>query len=421
MFFYNIFLFLYKAGIRIAGAWNPKAVLWLKGRKDIFHTIHTTLNSPRQKYVWMHCASLGEFEQGRPLLEIIRQERPSCRIIVTFFSPSGYEIMKTYKGVDHVFYLPMDSAANAKALIDAFDPCLVLWIKYEFWYYYLQELKNRNIPTLLISGIFRTDQPFFTWYGSIWKKMLGCFTWLFVQNDSSLSLLNTIGIDKNVTVSGDTRFDRVTQIPAIEFHAPSIEIFCRNNPVIVAGSTWEDDEIILAAYADETKHREKIILVPHELDHDHLSSLRKIFKGSVLYSDIQKDPSLLEKNITYHTLIIDSMGILSKLYRYGYINYVGGGFTKDGIHNVLEAAVWGKPVIFGENYEKYAEAEELLDCLAAETISNTNELKKVMNSFISDKKIYEQASLAAREYVFNKTGAAKKIMNYIQENRLLTN
>ena len=420
LIFYNIFLKIYKAGIRIASIWDPKAKLWLAGREDIFFVIKAKLKNQEKKHVWMHCASLGEFEQGRPLLESIQREIRGCNIILTFFSPSGYEIMKNYPGADHVFYLPLDSPSNAKQIVDAFNPSLVLWVKYEFWFYYLQELKQRNIPTLLIAGVFRNTQPFFSRYGNLWRKMLLSFTWLFVQNDESETLLEKIGIHKNVSVSGDTRFDRVIEIAAIQFHAPIIEAFCQNYQVIVAGSTWEDDEIILAAYGDETGHREKIILVPHELDKPHLDSIKKIFRGSVLYSDIEKNTSPIENNTNYNTLIIDTMGILSKLYQYGDINYVGGGFTKDGVHNVLEAAVWGRPVIFGENYEKYVEAKELLDCLAAETISNTNELKETVTTLFSDHKMYDRAASAAKEYVFSKKGATKKIMKYLQENRLLT-
>jgi len=368
----------------------------------------------------MHCASLGEFEQGRPLLEGLKQQDPNLIIALTFFSPSGYEVMKDYKGADHVFYLPMDNIFSAKKFIDALNPSLVLWVKYEYWFYYLQELKKRNIPVLLVSGIFRSNQPFFKWYGGIWKNMLEDFDHLFVQNEASQQLLQTIGITKNVTVSGDTRFDRVIEIAKQSLNASIVEKFCAGKRVIVAGSTWEDDEVILAAYGDETGHREKLIIVPHELDKTHIDSIKKMFKHSVCYTEIESNASLLDNITGYNTLIIDTIGMLSRLYNYGYINYVGGGFTNDGIHNILEAAVWGKPVIIGENYEKYFEAVDLVASGAAESIDDVNELKEVMDDWLNNKAAYDASGRAAKDYVYDKAGAAKKIMEYIYVNRLLT-
>ena len=425
---YNIFLFLYSTGIRIASLWSPKAKKWIEGRKNIFDTINPILSGVEvelatisQKTVWMHCASLGEFEQGRPLLENIRKQNPDYIIVLTFFSPSGYEVMKDYKGADHVFYLPMDNIFSAKNFIDAINPSLVLWVKYEYWFYYLQELKKRNIPVLLVSGVFRSNQPFFKWYGGIWRKMLANFNHLFVQNYASEELLKTIGINQNVSISGDTRFDRVIEIAKQPLDAPIIQSFCENNTVIVAGSTWEDDEVILAAYADETNHKEKLIIVPHELDAAHIDMIKKIFKKSVCYTAIEKDPSLLNNIAGYNTLIIDTIGMLSRLYSYGHINYIGGGFTNDGIHNILEAAVWGKPIIIGENYEKYFEAIDLVECFAAESIGDVNELKEVIGEWLANKKDYEESGAAAKEYVYAKAGATKKIVEYIYVNLLLTN
>ncbi len=418
--FYNLFLFLYSVGIRLAALWNPKAKKWLDGRRDIFASINSPLKTENTKLIWMHCASLGEFEQGRPLLESLRQRDPSLRIVLTFFSPSGYEIMKDYKGADHIFYLPMDNIFSAKKFIDALNPSLVLWVKYEYWFYYLQELKSRNIPLLLVSGIFRKNQPFFKWYGGIWKKMLEDFDHLFVQNEASEKLLQTIGITKNVTVSGDTRFDRVIEIAGQSLDSAIIQRFCSDKKIIVAGSTWEDDEVILAAYGDQTDHRQKFIIVPHELDKSHIGNLKKMFKQSVCYTEVENNPALINNIAGFHTLIIDTIGLLSRLYNYGHINYVGGGFTNDGIHNVLEAAVWGKPVIIGENYEKYFEAVDLVAVGAAESISDVNELKEVIDNWLTDKVAYDESALAAREYVFEKAGASKKIIEYIYVNRLLT-
>jgi 3-deoxy-D-manno-octulosonic-acid transferase len=417
---YNLFLFLYSAGIRIAALWNPKARKWLDGRKNIFTTINHQLSAINSKPVWMHCASLGEFEQGRPVLESLKAKDPELKIVLTFFSPSGYEVMKNYKGADHIFYLPMDNVFAAKKFIDAIGPSLVLWVKYEYWFYYLQELKRRNIPVLLVSGIFRKSQPFFKIYGGIWKQMLDNFEHLFVQNEASKILLQTIGVSNNVTVSGDTRFDRVIEIAKQTLQSAIIDSFCNNQIVIVAGSTWEDDEIILAAYGDETHHQQKIIVVPHEIDKAHIDALKKMFKKSVCYTEVENNPALLQDISSYNTLIVDTVGMLSRLYKFGRINYVGGGFTNDGIHNILEAAVWGRPVIIGENYEKYFEATDLVDCGAAESISDAVELKEVVDDWLSDEKNYSECGNAAREYVYAKAGATKKIVDFIYVNRLLT-
>jgi 3-deoxy-D-manno-octulosonic-acid transferase len=369
----------------------------------------------------MHCASLGEFEQGRPLLEALKATHGDLKIVLTFFSPSGYEVMKEYKGADHIFYLPMDNVFSAKKFIDAINPSLVLWVKYEYWFYYLQELKRRNIPVLLVSGIFRTNQPFFKWYGGIWKAMLQNFDHFFVQNESSQKLLATIGVTQNVTVSGDTRFDRVIEIAKQSLDSNIIRSFCGDNIILVAGSTWEDDEIILAAYGDETDHHQKIMVVPHELDKGHIELVKKMFKRSVCYTELESNPALLKDIAGYHTLIVDTVGMLSRLYSFGHINYVGGGFTNDGIHNILEAAVWGKPIIIGENYEKYFEAVDLVEVAAAESIGDAVELKEVIDNWLDDKNAYTESAAAAKQYVYAKAGATKKVMEYIYVNRLLTN
>ncbi|MGG9961293.1 3-deoxy-D-manno-octulosonic acid transferase [Ferruginibacter sp. SUN106] len=418
---YNLFLFLYSTGIRIVSLWNPKAKKWLEGRRNIFATINSRFTTHHSRTVWMHCASLGEFEQGRPVLESLKQQDASLTIVLTFFSPSGYEVMKDYKGADHVFYLPMDNIFSAKKFIDAINPTLVLWVKYEYWFYYLQELKRRNIPVLLVSGVFRKSQPFFKWYGGIWKKMLENFDHLFVQNDASEKLLQTIGVVENVSISGDTRFDRVIEIAKQSLNAEIITSFCAGSTIIVAGSTWEDDEIILAAYGDETNHQQKIIVVPHELDKAHLDNVKKMFKKSVCYTEVESDAALLNAISGYNTLIIDTIGMLSRLYNYGHINYIGGGFTNDGIHNILEAAVWGKPVIIGENYEKYFEAVDLVECAAAESIGDVVELKEVIDNWLTDTIAYNESAAAAKEYVYAKAGATKKIIEYIYIKRLLTN
>lgn len=414
--FYNIFLFLYSAGIRIASLFNPKAKQWLTGRA----AQNVAVTPTASKTVWMHCASLGEFEQGRPVIEALKNTSPDIRIVLTFFSASGYEACKNYKEADYIFYLPMDNIFTAKKFIDAINPSLVLWVKYEYWFYYLQELKKRNIPVLLISGVFRSSMTFFKWYGGIWKKMLENFEHFFVQNESSKKMLGSIGITQNITISGDTRFDRVTAIAQTALNNEIITAFCNNQKVIVAGSTWEDDEVILSAYADETHHQFKLIVVPHELDKTHLAEVKKMFKQSVFYTDVEKDSSLLQNITSYNVLIVDTIGMLSRLYSIAYINYVGGGFTNDGIHNILEAAVWGKPIIIGENYERYFEAIDLVESGAAESIGDTNELTEVIADWDADTAYYNESAAAAKKYVYKNAGATEKIINYIQVNRLLT-
>jgi 3-deoxy-D-manno-octulosonic-acid transferase len=423
LFLYNIFLVLYVAAIRIAALWNPKARLWLEGRRSAVPGFGWGVSGsdkptpetrhPQPHVVWMHCASLGEFEQGRPLLEAIRRNYPNTRIILTFFSPSGYEVVKNYKGVDKVAYLPMDSKRKARAFLDSVQPTLVLWVKYEYWYYFLTELKRRNIPTLLISGIFRKDQPFFKWYGRLHRYMLESFTHFFVQTPASVELLKSIGFTNNITVSGDTRFDRVISIAEAFTPIPEIEKFCGSHTVIVAGSTWIEDEEELDHYAN-THPEMRFIIAPHEVHEEHIREIEKLFKHSVRYSALQ--------NIKPDTnvLIIDNVGMLARLYRYATITYVGGGFGEDGVHNVLEAAVYGKPVIFGPEYEKYVEAIELVEAGGAFSIENALELEKQLNDLLKDRKLYEGSCAAARNYVYAKKGATTDILHYIQENRLLT-
>jgi 3-deoxy-D-manno-octulosonic-acid transferase len=490
-FFYQLFLVSYALGIRLAALFNHKARLWVMGRKK-FPSIQQ-LPTNTQPTVWMHCASLGEFEQGRPLLEKIRGNYPTAKIVLSFFSPSGYEVMKNYPGADYIFYLPMDSPSNAERLIDTLNPTMVLWVKYEFWYYYLAALKKRKIPLLLVSGIFRDNQPFFTWYGHLWKKMLTCFTHIFIQNNESEKLLAAIGYKENLTVSGDTRFDRVIEIAEKFSPVSFIEKFCGNSKVIVAGSTWDDDEAEWTHYV-KTNPQIKFIIAPHEIDEGNLKDVQKQFPGAVLYSELrsstddglttddrlpttddrlpttdcglptnmlqhqgnqkqetnndkqetrnkkrsttnkkqetrnekretrnEKRETRIEKQETNHVLIIDNIGMLSRLYQYATITYVGGGFNAGGIHNVLEAAVYGKPVIFGPVYEKFAEAVELIDCGAGISIENALELEKVLTQLWHNEALLKEKCNAAKAYVYSKTGAADTIMQYIQEKRLLTN
>ena len=370
-----------------------------------------------ERTIWMHCASLGEFEQGRPLLEAIKKKYPSYKIALSFFSPSGYEVRKNYTGADLVFYLPMDNIVNAKKLIDIINPSLVIWVKYEYWYYYLQELKKRNIPVLLVSGIFRKNQPFFKWYGGIWKKMLDCFQQLFVQDEGSVALLTSIGIKENVEVAGDTRFDRVIAIAEKNEPVDHISTFIGNHKVLVAGSTWDEDEIELLHFV-KMRPDIKFIIAPHEIYKENIEDVKKEFKDSILYSSLAKDNKPGEDA---QVLIIDNIGMLAKLYKYADVTVVGGGFGQGGIHNVLEAAVYGRPVVFGPVYEKYAEAVGLVKCGAAYSASGPLQMDKLLTMLFNDENEMNKSGLAARDFVYDHKGATNKILDHIARKRLLIN
>ncbi len=420
--FYNIFLLLFRAGICIASIWNKKVQLWRIGRKDIFERLKSEIRNlpagrqgPKSEIVWFHCSSLGEFEQGRPVIENLKSKYPNSQLLITFFSPSGFEIRKDYKGVDWVFYLPMDSKTNAKKFFDIVNPALVVFVKYDYWYYYLTECKKRKIPLLMVSAIFRKNQIFFRWYGSLHRKMLQCITHFFVQDESSKSLLQNLNIN-NVTVAGDTRFDRVVTVAENFKPIDEIEKFCGASKILVAGSTWPNDEKIIkeaiASFPDL-----KLIIAPHEIHGEHLNLLKNIFTNSVFFSELR---TLNSELTTTNTLIIDNIGMLSKLYRYASITYIGGGFDK-GIHNVLEAAVFGKPVIFGPKFEKFKEAVELIKAGAAFSVNNKEELKTQMDLLLTENDFYKKSCETAKGYVFENRGATEKIVQYIQENRLFTN
>ncbi len=414
---YNIFLLLYNAGIRLASLWNKKAAQWVNGRRQ--QPVTKDFGFGNAPTVWMHCASLGEFEQGRPLLEAIKTQYPNCKIVLTFFSPSGYEIRKNYSGADKVLYLPMDSPVNSKKFIQAINPSLVLWVKYEYWYYYLNELSRRNIPVLLVSGIFRESQPFFKWYGGFWKKILGSFEHLFVQTKSSVDLLHSINIHNNITVTGDTRFDRVIAIAEqSEPLSEMVQQFCEGHPVIVAGSTWEEDEEELIHYARTYPHI-RFIFAPHEISDARIKDLQQEFPDGILYSQLANRQNAVV--INSNVLIIDNIGMLSRLYKCATIAYIGGGFNQSGIHNILEAAVYGRPVIFGPVYEKFAEARDLVDMGGAFSIENALELEALLNKLLNDETLLNTSGATCKNYVYNKQGATQTIMDYIQRKRLLTN
>jgi 3-deoxy-D-manno-octulosonic-acid transferase len=424
IFLYNVFLWLYKTHIRIVSPWNPKARLWISGRKNILETIQDLNINKHKQVIWMHCASLGEFEQGRPIIEKIRTLYLSSKIFITFFSPSGFEVRKDYEGADYVFYLPPDSKKNARQFIEAVNPSLVLWIKYDYWFHYLNELKNRNIPTLLISAIYRPDQPFFKWYGSLHRYMLNCFNHLFVQTEESKKLLRGVVIPEKITVSGDTRFDRVIEIAELHENLPVIEKFCGDRVVVVAGSTWEEDEEELDHYAN-THPEIRFIIAPHEIEESHLRNIEKLFQKSMRLSVLQNNAvpisqAGLRQTSGVNTLIIDNFGMLARLYKYASIAYLGGGFGDDGVYNVLEAAVYGKPVVFGPVIEKYLEAMSLVETGGGIVIDSALEAEDVFNRLLSDPEEYRLCCEASRNYVYARKGATRKILEFIQENRLLT-
>lgn len=402
---YNLFLNLYSFGIRLIAPWNKKARLWLDGRK-----IQGKIKPIQGKdLVWMHCASLGEFEQGRPVLESLRKEQPGRTYVVSFFSPSGYEVRKDYKGADHIFYLPMGTRAEAKKFIAALSPSLVIWVKYEYWYHYLNELYQRKVPILLISALFRKDQPFFQWYGSLHREMLTYFKKIFVQDQGSKDLLHSIGIKKDVFVCGDTRFDRVLEIAEKATIIPLVEAFVRSNPVIVAGSTWQDDEEELVHLA-KVNPDIKFILAPHQVEEHRLQEIEKLFPSTIRFSVFAKDPSIKSQ-----VLLVDNIGMLSSLYRYATICYVGGAFGHDGVHNVLEAAVYGKPVVFGPVYDKYLEAVQLIESGAAFTVGSGIELETICTKLLEDDQLYAVTAEQSRNYVEENAGATPMIIECIRK------
>ncbi len=413
--FYRLFIFLYPRVARLISFKNSKAALWLEGRKGLFEKLSRTFTSNTDKIVWMHCSSLGEFEQGRPVLESVRKTNPGIKILLSFFSPSGYEVRKNYTGADWVFYLPMDSPENAKRFFDIVNPSLVLFVKYEFWYYYLKEAEKRNTPLLLVSGVFRSSQPFFKWYGNFYREMLQCFTHLFVQNEVSIALLKSIGIH-HTSISGDTRFDRVIEIAERAESFPDIEKFIGNSKVVVAGSTWTEDDEELDHFAN-TQPQTKFIIAPHNIEEEKLQECLSLYKHAILYSQL-KHPGIDLSSV--NTLIVDNIGMLSALYRYATICYIGGGFGNDGVHNVLEAAVYSKPVVFGPEYDKYTEAIGLIDADGAFSIESALELEEILAELLSGGEEYEKTAMNAGSFIKQNAGAVKLVIQYIQENRLLT-
>lgn len=405
---YNLGIQLYRLLIWVVAPFHPKARLWKNGRRDLIKRIAEAV-PPDQKTVWIHCSSLGEFEQGRPVMEYLRSRFPQYKIVLTFFSPSGYEIRKNYSGADYIFYLPIDTRANAGAFIRAIHPTLAVFVKYEFWYHYLTRLHASGIPIFLISANFRPNQVFFKSYGGWYRKFLSCFSRFFVQNERSAQLLAAIGLD-NVTVTGDTRFDRVARIASEVVELPLLDAFTRDADLIVAGSTWPKDESLLFEVMEKLPRNTKLVVAPHEIDANHI---RAIISSSP-YPAICYSKATAHEAARARIMVIDTMGMLAAVYRYGIIAYIGGGFGA-GIHNILEAATYGMPVIFGPNHTKFQEANDLISLGAAFPVKTPDDLLNVLNHLLLDKKNTATLGGKAKEFVHSGVGATEKIWKYLSE------
>ena len=407
---YNLIIYLYLLGVAIYSRFNEKVRKMWHGEREAFRILKEKVD-PEAQYVWFHAASLGEFEQGRPLMEQLRKDHPEYKILLTFFSPSGYEVRKNYEGADIITYLPLDTITNARRFLRLVRPVKAFFIKYEFWYNYLHILKHRNVPVYSVSSIFRPDQVFFKWYGRQYGRVLNCFTHFFVQNEISKELLAKIGIDC-VTIVGDTRFDRVLQIKEAAKQLPIVKAFKQDAKVFVAGSSWQPDEEIFIKYFNE--HRDwKLIIAPHVIGEDHLKQIEKLLEGRkvIRYSGLSGDSRNPGDLGEAEVLIIDCFGLLSSIYHYGDVAYVGGGFGV-GIHNLLEAAVWDVPVFFGPNNERFQEAQALKQSGGFE-ITNYNDFERLMNRFIADEAYLKAQGQLAGQYVKGKAGATWQILSSV--------
>jgi 3-deoxy-D-manno-octulosonic-acid transferase len=410
LFLYNLVVSIAGVFLKIAALISPKIKLFVDGRKNVFAILDEKIK-PSDKTIWFHSASLGEYEQGLPVIEKIKKKYPSHKIIITFFSPSGYEVRKNNTVADVTVYLPLDTKSNAKKFLKLAHPELVFFIKYEFWLNYLKELEKEKTPTYLISGIFRDNQMFFKWYGGFYRKALKAFTYFFVQNEKSKEKIEAIGFH-NVIVSGDTRFDRVNAILERDNKVDFIEQFKNNTPTIVIGSSWPKDEALLAEYINQASENVKFIIAPHNIKQEQISSLKsQITKPTILFSekDAVSDLSI------YNVFIIDTVGLLTKIYSYGTIAYVGGGFGNPGIHNILEPATFGIPILIGPNYSNFAEAVRLVNIGGCIVINNTEELKGNFDRLLTDKNLLKEKSQICKTYIQDNIGATNSIMKIVSE------
>jgi 3-deoxy-D-manno-octulosonic-acid transferase len=403
---YNIVIQGYYLLIRISSLRNKKAQKWINGRRDIFKKLQEKI-VPGEPLLWFHASSLGEFEQGRPVIESIKKENPHYRILLTFFSPSGYELRKNYPMADYVFYLPLDTRKNASRFLDIVNPEKAFFIKYEFWFNFLIELRNRRIPTYIFSALFRPSQIFFKPWGKWYRKALLTFDKIFVQNQESFLILQKYGFH-NVQICGDTRLDAVGGIADAAPRLEKMEQFCGNKKPIIAGSTWKEDEELFIRFINESSNGYKFVIAPHEVNVESLERITNaLTKSYVLYSKASGE-ELLHSQV----LIVDGYGYLISLYRYSLFAYIGGGFT-DGIHSILEPAAFGLPVIFGPDYHKFQEAHDLLKLGAANSISNYESLASIFNNYLSNKKSLCSASETALNYVNKNRGASEQILKHL--------
>lgn len=406
MLLYNICILLYAQIVKIVALWDKKAKQWVEGRKGIFERMAHSIDKS-DKILWLHVASLGEFEQGRPIIEQVRKEHPEYKILLTFFSPSGYEIRKNYEGADYIFYLPIDTPRNVKRFLDIAHPEIAIFVKYEFWLNYLYELKARNIRTFVISAIFRQDSVFFKWYGSRWRQALDSYEQIFVQNEESKELLNKIGFD-NIIIAGDTRFDRVAAIAKAAKKIDIIEQFKADSRLFVAGSTWGPDEDILQDLINDNPQI-KFIIAPHEMNEARINKIIEATKGGAIrYTQCNAQTSF--DNI--QVLILDTVGILSSVYGYASWSYIGGGFGV-GIHNTLEAATFALPIAFGPNYHKFKEARDMVALGVATKVENAEDLQKWFTPLRDNDEALMKVSVAAKDYTTKNQGATSLITKIV--------
>jgi 3-deoxy-D-manno-octulosonic-acid transferase len=407
LFLYNLLLLFASQILKLVALFSPKIELFVEGRKTVFQSLESKISSS-DKSIWFHAASLGEFEQGLPVMEKIKKEFPNHKIVVTFFSPSGYEVRKNNSIADVTVYLPLDTKSNAQKFLKLVHPDLVFFIKYEYWPNYLNELKKLNIKTYLISGIFRENQAFFQWYGGFYRNALKAFDYFFVQNESSKLLLQKLGY-KNVKISGDTRFDRVISILERDNSLDFIKQFKNNTITIVIGSSWPKDESLLVNYINQTNEKVKFIIAPHNIKVEQIQELKNsIIKKTILFSE--KENTDLSN---YDVLIVDTIGILTKIYSYADIAFVGGGFGNPGVHNILEPATFGIPIIIGPNYSHFAEAVALVHQEGCISIANQNELNDTFSNLISNEDIRLEKGHICSTFVQMNKGATAVILKHI--------
>ncbi|MBR6971568.1 MAG: 3-deoxy-D-manno-octulosonic acid transferase [Bacteroidales bacterium] len=421
-FFYSIGMWLALPGIWIASLFSKKIRKFLDGRKGLVSKIESAFDGVKDDVVWFHCSSVGEFEQARPLIEWYKGSRPQTKILLTFFSPSGYDLRKNYSLADWVFYLPIDTISNARRMMKAVKPKKLIFTKYDLWNNFIRQARKAGCEIYLVSAIFRRFQPFFKWWGGFFRGMLRCITVIFVQDEESRNLLSGIGIKDNVIVCGDTRFDRVERIASESKQFPVIENFAKDGFTIVAGSTWQpDDELIAQVLKNFSKVR--LVVAPHEIHKERIDKLLQIYEpyGTVRYSEVEEDADreMVSENPQSiaegkRVLVIDCIGILSSLYRYADFAYIGGGFGV-GIHNTLEAAVYGVPLAFGPNYRKFQEAIDLIECNGATSVSSASELYQVIDNCVKDKELRDFRGRSCRNYVEKMLGATDKIVSVLEK------